>query len=244
MVLLLAPTAHAGDEDDPEVDDARDLRDASLDLLSAWFSPDPDGVRFTIKVAELDEDDAADHLYFIAFTMHGAKYLAGIGYDGDGDLHGHAGDATSLRNARGIETFDDNLDDLDAQGGAPGYLSAVIPWGALDGLEPDVVLVDIAAGTSLFHRERGAWEPSVDARGTDRTYAAKRVLVRPGWAPWLAVGAVAVVLAGAGGAVAFLVAKKKRAAPAPVRVPVQAAAPPPSAPREPPKPRFSLRPPE
>ena len=242
-VLLLAPMARAGDEADPEVDDARDLRDASLDLLSAWFTADPAGVRFTIKLAGLG-DDLADHLYFITFTMHGARYVAAVGYDGDGGLHGHAGESRVLRTARGIETFPHNLADVEVDRGVPGYVTAVIPWGALDGLEPDVVLVDIAAGTSLYHRDRGAWEPSVDARGTDRTYATKRVLLTPGAGAWLAAGAVGVVLAGAGGATWYVLARGRRPsdAPAPVRVPVQG--PPPPEPREPVKPRFTLRPPE
>ena len=244
MVLLLAPTALAGDEADPEVDDARDLREPGLDLLSAWFGADPDGVRFTIKVAGLDESEAADHLYFITFTMHGAQYVAAIGYDDEGRLRGHAGDVASLRRARGIETLPVNLDALEARPGAPAYLTAVIPWGGLDGLEPRTVLVDIAAGTSLYHRERGAWDRSVDARGTDRTYATTRVLVPPGWGPWLAAGGAGLVLAAGGGVAAYVMLRAK-AAPPPVRVPVQA--PVPSAwrpPRDPPKPRFELRPPE
>lgn len=246
VLALLAPTAQAGEESDPEVDDARDLRDASLDLLAAWFSADPGGVRFTIKVAAL-QGDVADHLYFMSFTLHGEQYLATAGYDGDGELRGHVGNPPTTRDIRGIETFEENVADLEARLGKPGYVTGVIPWNALDGLEPGVVLVDIAAGTSLYHRDRGVWEGGIDTRGTDRTYTTERVLLKPGLAKWLAVGGVGLVaLAGAGGT-AFVIAKRRAAGsgPPPVTVPVQG--PPPAArpqtPREPAKPAFNLRPP-
>lgn len=245
-VLLLAPAAEAGDESDPEVDDARDLRDPSLDLLSAWFSADPKGVRFTIKLAGL-EDDLADHLYFMSFTLHGARYLAVVGYDDQGDVHGHVGDPPrGARSQGGIETLEDNLLSPEIREGTPGYVTAVIPWNGIDGLEPNVVLLDIAAGTSMYDRARDTLEGSVDTRGTDRTYTTQRVLLPPGAGPWVAVGAAAVVLAGAGGAVAYLVARKRRSpsVPAPIAVSVQGPAPPRPPPQEPVKPKFSLRPPQ
>lgn len=242
LLALLAPGAVAGDEDDPEVDDARDFRDASLDLLAAWFSPDPSGVRLTIKVAELDED-LEDHVYFASFTLHGERHLAAVGFDGDGGLHGHVGPPPSSPTVRGIETFDDNLADLRVRTGAPGYVSAVIPYDEIDGLEPGAVLVDIVGGTSLYHRDRGIWESNVDVRGTDRTYTVQRVLLDPVATRWIVGGSAVLALAGLG-VVGLVVVKRRRpSAPPSAPVPVQAPPPPPPPPREPPKPRFSLRPP-
>ena len=242
LLALLSPGALAGDEDDPEVDDARDFRDPSLDLLAAWFSPDPGGVRLTIKVAELD-DELADHVYFASFTLHGERHIAAVGFDEDEDLHGHVGAPPTSPLIRGIETFDDNLVDLGFRTGSPGYVTAIIPYGEIDGLEPGAVLVDIVGGTSLYHRERGVWEANVDVRGTDRTYTVQRVLLTPEATKWIAGGGLALALAGLGVVGLVVVKRRRAAAPAPVSVPIQAPPPPPP-PREPVKPRFSLRPPQ
>lgn len=237
--LLALPLAAAGSESEPDVPGLEDLEDPQLDFLGAWLEPDADGVRFTIKVAALD-DATADHYYALAFTYAGDRYVAVVAVDRDGDAR------TDLRppnfnrqGVRGPEALAGGLRDVDVRRGEPAYVSATIPYSALPDLRPGKVIIDLGAYAGFYDRSRRAWE-DVDGRDTTNAY-----VVQQGGAAGFAqrnVGAVvggAILATGAlAAAVALVVAARRRkpraAAPrevAPAPPPPPREAPPPEEPR-------------
>lgn len=209
-LVLLTPGAIAGTESDPEVDDRRDHDTPSLDLLSAWLEDDPRGLKFTIKLAGLKGGEK-DQLYFLLFRIDGTTKLAAIGTDQNGRTHAYIGpNNLNGNNIEGAETFKGSLSAMDVRAGTPGYVSAVIPWGAYEGFEQGAIITDIGAGTATYLRSRGSWSDE-DFRSDDAAYALERALVPGGVAdamPWIVGGlTMAVVTAGA----AFYYVRERRA---------------------------------
>jgi hypothetical protein len=205
LLLVAAPTAFAGTEDDPDVVDPADKQDPAADLRSAWLEHDARGIRFTVKVTSAGAQ-LRDHLYFVAFRARGESVFAAAGFTGAGDLRGYLGSPTDASWGRGgFETVaNGGLLDVGFLPGTPAYVTAVVPWGSVEGLEPGVTVVDIRAGTTLYHRaafaqwQGGYWEGGHDSARSDRVLVIEAASVSPvdAW-PWMATGAPV------GGALAF-----------------------------------------
>lgn len=203
LVLLGLPFAQAGTEADPEVDDLPDQDTKSLDLLAAWLENTWSGVRFTVKVAEL-KGIPAEKAYYVGFDVDGARHVGYIEFDKEGKAHTIFAKPGFAKQFPNRESYPDTLRDVDVEIGAPGYVTAIIPWGAVTGLEPGAAVADIYAGTD----NPLASGDFTDIRFTERTFVLERAF------PW--VGALATaggVLVVAALATALVVARRRRASP-------------------------------
>lgn len=170
VAILLAPLALAGTEVAPEVDDSPDQEDPRLDLLAAWFENEPGGVRFTVKVATIEEN-ATDLFYTVGFDMTGASRLAAVQIDGEGNELTYLGPQGPGSNGEPPEAIANGaLDRPSVRAGSPGYASAILP------VEPGARLENLSAGVSQYQRARARWA-DVDFRQTENVFVAERAFV-------------------------------------------------------------------
>lgn len=220
LAILLAPGASAGSERDPEIEDAADGGRRSTDLLAAWFQTDDDGVRFSLKTA--DGSAPEDHVYWVSFRVEGRSVGAVVGFGNDGVLRGHLGALNGPAWGRGgFERIANNeLRELREERGRPATWSAVVPWGAVPGLEEGARLSDLAAGTAFYDRASRQWQGAIDTATSDRVFVANAsffpILV-PAWVlPAIVIGCT---LGGMASGLAFARLRKPqpKATPIPVR---------------------------
>lgn len=196
-LLLLAPLARAGTEAAPEVDDEPDQREARVDLLSAWFEAERDGLRFTIKVVALRGAEP-DHLYHVAFTVEGKRHWAGLGFTRNGTLLALLSPLDPADSRLGLETLAEGLEDVRFTPGRPATLTALIPYDRVPGLREGATIIDLAASTTVYDRRAGDWVAR-DERASSATYELRvglpftDELARAGLA--LAAGAAGLVVA-------------------------------------------------
>lgn len=210
-----------------------------LDIVRAWIVPERQGIRFFVETqAGAPSDTVSFFLFHVEDT--GADVGGVVGYGDDGVLRTHLLEEgirdISARIGPGFEGI--------ANGGllAPDrdgpVLSAIIPWGAADGLHEGAQLHGLTAGTATFGRSGGGWHPS-DSASTDeivvasipsplsRMTAGVLPILVPAWA--LPMIVAACTLAGAAGGFALArraSARAPTASPA-TSVPVRAPLPPP-----------------
>lgn len=205
-LLVCAPSALAGTEEDPDVPDVRDHDNPTLDFLAGWLETAPGGVQMTIKVAKA-ELRPVDKFYAFAFDLKGVHTVAFIAYDGEGRVHS---DIRSNRNLPAPEAFSEALEDVEFRPGAPAYFSAFIPWGATAGFSPGNVLVDLYAGTGTYDRRTGEWDDA-DGRETAETYVLERtvvpLLVQRN--PMAFVAGSVVLVAAVGGGIAYWLHRRR-----------------------------------
>lgn len=243
LLLLLPPLAAAGSEAQPQVESPRDRRDASGDLLAAWISSQPQGLRISIKVADLDARETL-HVYGFSLRVDGVMRTPAIGFDQMGRLRTDSGaNPNGWGTPRVAAHVDDALAGATVERGEAEILSATIPWGLYD-LRPGSDVVPVGASASLYDRAAGKWiapyDTAVAAREEPyRVQAAMTNAPRdllpiyvPAWVIPTIVAGLAVGGALGGGALAYAT----RAAPPP------AAAPPVRPPPAPPGKRFRKAP--
>lgn len=207
--LFVVPGVFAGSARDPEIQGGGSADDPRLDVVAAWFENTPQGVRFSVQVLAMHAP-MPDAAYFVSFVMKGERVFAAVGFDGDARLHSYAGPLPAEDALRGIETFGAPIVKPRFEPGTPARLTAIIPWDAVDALEPGVTLIDLAAGTSIYDRRAQTWSDAVDFATSSETFAVKRVLLEAGAIPYaFAIGGGTLLLA-----VGALVVRRGRAAPA------------------------------
>jgi len=208
VLLAIAPVALAGTEVAPDVDDSPDQEDPRLDLLAAWFQNEPGGVRFTVKIATI-EQNASDLFYAVGFDMAGASRLAAVELDGTGGALTYLGPQGPGSNGEPPEAIANGaLDHPDIRPGSPGYATAVIPF------EPGTRLENLSAGVSQYQRTRARWA-DVDFRQTDHVFVAERTIVPSAIGTRaILIAAIAVVfVAGAAGGAWFAARRARRNGP-------------------------------
>ena len=210
--LMLAPIAHAGTEDDPEIIDPVDVRDgwSPPDVLSAWFEHDPRGVRFSIKTVDGSMPERyPDFVYWVAFRAGGVTSSAAVGFDGRGRFLGHVGPLDGPAWTRGgFETVaNGKLVGLEQDRGRPSVWSGVIPWGAVPGLEEGATLIDLQAGSAWYNREAGQWQGGIDRARSDRAFVARPHEDPP--AHPLVAGAVVGATTAGGAAAGWLLQRRR-----------------------------------
>lgn len=172
LAMLLSPSALAGTEQDPEIDDGRDAVTPSGNLLSAWFTAEAEGLRFTIKIESV-RSPQRDMFYLVAFTHDGTRTIAGVGWDDDTRFRSYVGGPEAGRGGFGLETFANGVMEGDFRLGTPAYFTGVIPYGSVDGLEPGATLTSLHAGVTRLDRSQRTWV-DVDPRSTTRTFTIER----------------------------------------------------------------------
>jgi hypothetical protein len=192
-MLVVSPIASAGSEANPEVDDSPDVSRGSLDLLSVWFENTWSGVRFTVKLRSLDTI-APGYEYLAGFEVHGDAYWATVALDADGRARSIVASPGWRREHPTPDTFPDTLRDVEVRRGAPGYVSATIPWGVVPGFEPGVVLTDLAGATD--DGVQGG-KDHVDLRRTESAFVTARDAPTAAVAGAAALGLAAVAGVGA-----------------------------------------------
>lgn len=208
-LLLLVPLAAAGSEASPEVSDGRDQSKATIDLLALWVESDRDGVRFTMKLATVDESPRG-LTYAMGFVVNdGSRRVASIVFDEEGRPHsivervGYGPDYPTL------DSYPDTVEDVTVRAGSPGYVSGLVPWGASPGLQPGATMQVLYALTDDGRTSDG--RDYVDIGGSE----ARVVLERPPLAPGIVAAYVAGGLLAAGAlvgvAVAFVVRRRREA---------------------------------
>lgn len=217
LVLLVAllslhalPGAAAGTEAEPEVRDPSGDASPAYDLEVAWFEATRDGVRFTLRIQQAAQPQR-DVLYYAAFTVEGKRWLAGVGYDDDGRLHTYLGAPNVGVGGQGPEMFaNGGLEQARHQPGRPTYISAVVPYDSIDGLDSGARMENLSAGVDRVVRGR-TWLVE-DLQNTDSSYTVEAVglaalLPRAregaGGAAPVMLGGLAVAAAVAGGAYAY-----------------------------------------
>jgi hypothetical protein len=217
-LLALAPLASAGTEDEPEIVDPSDQEWTPTDLLAAWFTAEEGGVRFHVKTMDGSMPERyPGHVYWVSFRVDATPVDAAVGFGDDGRMRGHLG--AFPWEARAPRSFDKAANggvvDLKAERGRPSTWSGVIPWGAVPGLEPGAMLVDLTAGTSYHDETRGEWRVGLDVATSAQAFVARPpqpffpILV-PAWVlPTIVVGAT---VAGAAGGLVGAAALARRKA--------------------------------
>lgn len=203
-LLLGAPLAAAGSEARPEVTDGADVPRRSADILALWLEDDPRGVRFTFKLAEIP-GPVPRQLYEIGFSIDGRGESVAVGWDRDGRLHS----SVDTPNGWGAmpSRLDDALLDERAQLGAPAYVSAIIPWGAIDGLEPGSTLLGVGGRSTYYDESSSRWVLGYDEAGGGGLLGPRFTLAGgEGGLAWLTsapilIGALGLCGAGAGWAI-------------------------------------------
>lgn len=236
-LAMLAPLASAGTEDDPEIDDGRDQREAWKDILSVWLEDHPDGVKFTIKVASL-QSPRPGVLYTLAWNT---RSDVAIGFDGTRALrssvdtpNGWTGEGQGpgrLDNALLAESFTP---------GSPAYLSAVIP-SARFGFEDGDVLRNLFSRTVYYDASTGEWVLESEIASGRRPFELGADQLFPILVPAWMLPTIVLVCTVAGAGAGFALARRRKRAPvsaAPRAPAVATRAPPP-----PPGQRFQRGPP-
>ena len=224
LALLAAPTALAGTEDQPEITDPRDQEWTPTDLLAAWFVAEKGGLRFHIQTMDGSMPERyPGHVYWVSFTVAGRPVDAAVGFGHDGLMRGHLGTLPwdERRPVSYEKAANGGVVDLRSERGRPSTWSGVIPWGAVEGLEPGATLTDLRAGTSYFDLARGEWRVGLDVASTPRPFVAHPprpllpILVPPWVIPSIVVGLTVLGAAGGLGVLRLLPARREPAAPAP-----------------------------
>lgn len=205
-LLVATPFASAGTRSDPEIrGEAGSVDDPQHDLLGAWFEHHPDGVKLTIEVASIPSNQR-DLVYWVSFRSGGVGNFAIVGFDGRGEIHDYLGSGSGSRWSRGgfDRVSNDLLEHTSIVRGAPGFVTAVIPWGAHPGLEEGSRLVDLHMGAARYDRARGVWQGGIDHTRSDAIFDAHPPVVA--LQQTLGIVVLAVAAAGVGGvgvAIAF-----------------------------------------
>lgn len=236
IVVLLVPSVSAGSEGEPEITDPRDQREAWKDILAVWFEDDPEGVKFTIKIASLSAPRPGV-LYTVAWN---SRETVAIGFDGTRALRSGVDTENGWTpEGGGPGRLDDALRDESFTPGSPAYISAVIPT-ARFGFEDGDVLRDLFARTVYFDATAQTWVTESEIANAQKTFT-----VGGGFFPilvprWVIPTIVVACVAGGMGA-GLAIARRKPSAPAPVatNVPVRMT----RAPPPPPGQRFQRAPP-
>lgn len=239
LAALLAPlpfseASAAGGAEDPELTDPEDQASSPADLLAAWFEGELDGLRFSVRTLDGSMPERyPDHVYWVSFRVDGRRVEASVGFGDDGRMRGHLGPAENGRG--GYEAWaNGQVEGLRSQRGRPSTWSGLIPWDAVEGLEPGATLTDLRAWTSFYQRRTDTWRATIDLAAAPGPFVAEAprpllpILV-PHWViPTIVVAATAVGAAG-GGMVAQAHGRRVKAlAAAALRLPPQRApAPPP-----------------
>ena len=172
-LILVAAPVRAGSEIDPEVDDHPDFSDGRIDLLAAWFEPALGGTRLTIKMAAANSPPV-NHVYYAYFELDGQAHVAALGIDDDSDVRSifFAPDLGSITSIRSPADFRDDMTGMSFKAGEPAYITGVIPWGVVPGVEPGNTFDDLAAGTAIV--QDGDWD-DLDSREASRDYTLTRL---------------------------------------------------------------------
>lgn len=224
LALLALPSASAGGPADPQIRDPEDRADWSpTDLLAAWFDAEKNGLRFSIQTLDGSmPEEFPDHAYWVSFRVEGRTVEAMVGFGDDGVMRGHLGALREvLSSRRGFDAVaNGQVVGLESERGRPSTWSGLIPWGAVEGLEPDAVLTDLAAGTTFYDREAARWRGNLDVARASESFVAKvpkgffPILV-PAWViPALVLGCVV-----AGAVAGVAAARLTRPSPSPPSVP-------------------------
>ena len=163
LALLATPIASAGKEEAPEVVSPRDQKDPTGDLLAAWLEHHPEGLKVSFKVAALGRHEVHRH-YAFTFELDGQTHSPALGFDRDGRLRTDSGaNAKAWGSPRLAARVDDTLLEPTVVRGEPAYLSAVVPWGLYEGLQPGATLTPVGAAASLYDGRVRAWLTPYDS---------------------------------------------------------------------------------
>lgn len=204
--------------------------------MGRWAS----GLLISSKVASVERNVAAV-VYVLEIDIGSESYAPTIGFDQNGALRTDSGE-----NLIRWPDVDDALSTVSVERAEPAYLTAVVPWGLYDGLEPDAKIEVTGAYTSLCC-QNGRWVAQYDsanATGAGLGLGAASFTMRPfatnlpaerGLFPilvpaWMIPTIVlACVATGLAGGLAIARGRKSKIPPGatPTAVPVRAAPPPP-----------------
>lgn len=176
-LVAAAPLATAGTREAPDIRDASgDAPDSAADIVAAWLQAEEAGLRFSIQTRDGSLPDRnPGYVYWIQFRAGGVTSSAAVGFDARARFLGYVGPLDGPNWARGDfgTVANGKLVGLTQARGQPSTWSAIIPWGAVPGLQEGATLVDITVGSARY-TSSGGWQGGIDGASTGRAFVAEQ----------------------------------------------------------------------